>query len=136
MALIPARAASASFDTVTAQKASHIPTAVAGEALDPIAPCYIKASDGKVYMSNGTAATEPSKVHGWTPRAYAVGEPVSLYGPGTRARYADSGLTAGNTLFLGTTKGRLDSAATTGDAVGIAFAVSATDIVFGNYKLV
>lgn len=99
----------------------------AGEALLACAPCYIKASDGKVYMSNGTAANEAAEFDGFTPRAYSAGEAVTLFGIGTRMRYA-TGLTPGAVLFIGATAGRLDTAATTGDAVGVARTINATDI--------
>lgn len=102
---------------------------VAGEALLAGAPCYIKASDGKVYMTNGTANTEPSRTHGFTVQARAAGQTVSLYGIGARMRYAASGLTPGAPYYAGATAGRLDTAATTGGTVVIAVAVSATDIM-------
>ncbi|HTG26106.1 MAG TPA: hypothetical protein VK681_39275 [Reyranella sp.] len=99
----------------------------AGEALDVGAACYIKAADGKVYMSNGTAANEAAKFDGFTARACAIGEPVTLFGIGARFRYG-SGLTIGASYFVAATAGRLDTAATTGGLVAIARALSATDI--------
>lgn len=99
----------------------------AGEALLACAPCYIKNSDGLVYMSNGTAATEPAGFDGVTPCAYAVGEAVTLYGIGARFKYG-TGLTPGAKYYIAATAGRLDTAATTGDAVGVARAINATDI--------
>lgn len=127
MALVT-RAADASIDASTAMLAPQIPDLIAGEALDVSAPCYIKGSDGKVYMSNGTAANEAAGFDGFTPRAVGVGQAVTLFGVGTRFRYAASGLTPGAKLYIGATAGRLDTAATTGDAVGVAKAISATDI--------
>ena len=105
----------------------------AGEALDALAPCYIKASDGKVYMSNGTAANEAAKCDGITPKAYVAGAAVTLYGPGTKAEYA-TGMTPGATLYIGATAGRLDTTATTGDATGVARAITARYIQFRTYK--
>jgi hypothetical protein len=99
----------------------------AGEALLAVAPCYIKAADGKVYMSNGTAANEAASFDGFTPRAYAAGEAVTLLGIGAQFGYS-SGLTPGARYYIGATAGRLDTAATTGDAVGVAKAINATDI--------
>lgn len=92
---------------------------IAGEALLIAAPCYIKASDGKVYMSNGTAANAAAAIDGWTPIAYNAGDAVTLFARGIKFEYG-SGLTPGATLYLGTTAGRLDTATTTGDAVGSA----------------
>src|SRR5919108_5412922 len=104
----------------------------AGEDLDAVAPCYIKASDGKVYMSEGDASNEAAKFHGFTARETKAGEPVTLFGAGTRFKYA-SGMTPGATLYIATSDydgaGHLDTATTTGDTKGTVFAVSATDIV-------
>ena len=100
----------------------------AGEDLDMVAPCYIKAADGKVYMSNGTNNDEAATFVGFTARSCRNGEPVTLFGDGTRFRYS-TGMTPGAVLYIGTTKGRLDTAPTTGDLNGVAAAVNATDIV-------
>lgn len=126
MALLT-RSADASMDVSTGQFAPQITGLVAGEALDVAAPCYIKSSDGKVYMSNGTAATEPAEIIGFTPRAVKIGQPVTLYGNGARFNYG-TGLTPGDRYYIGATAGRLDDTATTGDAVGVAQAITATDI--------
>ena len=126
MALVT-RAATAQMDVSTGQFAPQITGLVAGEDLDPAAPCYIKSADGKVYMSNGTAANEAAEVVGFTPRAVKSGQPVTVFGRGTRFSYG-SGLTPGDRYFIGATAGRLDTAATTGDAVGVAQAITSTDI--------
>lgn len=130
MALIAAAATTTTVETRSAQHANQIPASlglVAGEALLTAAPCYIKASDGKVYMSNGTAATEPAELDGFTGKTYAAGEPVTLWGRGCIFEYG-TGLTPGAVYFIGATAGRLDAAATTGDAVGVARSISATHI--------
>lgn len=127
MALIT-RSATASMDASTGMIAPQITGLVAGETLDIAAPCYIKSSDGKVYQSNGTAATEPAKFHGFVPRAAVAGQAVTLFALGARFSYG-TGLTIGAKYYIGATAGRLDGAATTGDAVGVAFAVTATDII-------
>lgn len=127
MALVT-RAATASMDVSTMQFAPQITGLVAGEVLDICAPCYIKSSDGKVYMSNGTAADEAAEFIGFNSRAVAaIDQPVTLYGVGTRMSYGTS-LTPGDRYFIGATAGRLDTAATTGDAVGVAQAITSTDI--------
>lgn len=100
---------------------------IAGEDLLAIAPCYIKNSDGLVYMSNGTAANEAAGFDGFTARAVKAGQACTLHGIGNRFRYA-AGLTPGAKLYIGATAGRLDTAATTGDAVGVARAINDTDI--------
>lgn len=119
MALIT-RGSYASGDVSQLQTAPQISGDLfAGEDLDPVAPCYIRASDGLVFMSNGTAANEAAKFDGFTNRAVKSGQPVTLYGLGSRFRYG-SGLTVGADLFVGATAGRLDNGATTGGVRAIA----------------
>jgi hypothetical protein len=102
---------------------------IAGEDLLAGAPCYIKNSDGLVYQSNGTAANEAAGFDGFTARAVKAGQALTLFGIGARFRYAAAGgLTPGAKLYIGATAGRLDTAATTGDAVGVARAINDTDI--------
>ncbi len=127
MALVT-RSTEASADTRSLMKADQIAGDLfAGEDLDAVSPCYIKASDGLVYMSDATAANEAAGTDGFTPRAVKAGQPVTLSGKGSRFRYG-SGLTPGAKLYIGATAGRLDTAATTGDAVGVAKVINATDI--------
>lgn len=122
------RAATASMDANTGMKALQYTGLVAGEALDVVAPCYIKTSDGKVYMSNGTGANEAAEFVGFTPRAVAIGQPVTLYSIGARFGYGSS-LSPGAKLYVSATAGRLDDAATTGGGTPIAIVMNATDIV-------
>jgi len=131
MALVT-RASSPSMD---ANQANQVATGelYAGEDLDAVAPCYIKTSDGKVYMSDGAASNEAAKFHGFTPRAILTGEPVTLFGSGTRFKFG-VGMTPGTTLYLYASDvydgpGNLGTTTSTGDTKGTAFAVSATDIV-------
>ena len=126
MALVT-RGANASIDAIQGQKAPYISALVANEDIDALAPCVIDA-DGGVSMSDGTADNAAAKCHGFAPKGYRAGEAVSLYGPGTRAEYG-SGLTPGAPLYVGATKGRLDTAATTGGLVPVAVALNATEIV-------
>jgi hypothetical protein len=98
-----------------------------GSASQAVTPCYIKGSDGKVYPADGTAADEKARLAGFAARFTKTGEPVTLFQIGTKFEYA-TGLTPGVALFIGATAGRLDTAATTGDAVGVARAVTATMI--------
>lgn len=126
MALIT-RSSAASPDAVTAQFAPQISGLLAGAAIDAAAPCYI-ASDGLVYMTNATAADAVAAVFGFASKATPAGQAVTLFGIGTRYRYG-SGLTPGTVLYAGATAGRLDNAATTGDAVGCAVVITDSDIV-------
>lgn len=126
MALI-VRGSAVSLEPTSANHASQIPGGLlfAGEALDAGAACYIAGADGLVYMADGTAADEKAVLAGVTAKAYpTVGSPVTLWGPGSLFMYDEAGgLTAGAKMFIAATPGRLDSIATTGDAVGIAQAV-------------
>lgn len=125
------KSARASGDATHLQKVPQVSGDLyAGEALGAIVPCYIKAADGKVYQSNGTAANEAAKFDGFTPRAVDIGQPVTLYGVGARFRYADPSapLTIGQNLFIAATAGGLDTAATTGGLVAIARAINTSDI--------
>lgn len=128
MALVT-RAADASPDTSNALVTPQAAGLVAGEDIDTAAPCYIKASDGKVYMSNGTADDAAAKVHGFSYQACKAGAAVTLALPGARFRYGAS-LTPGAALYVAATKGRLDTAVTTGGKTPIAYAVNASDIIF------
>jgi hypothetical protein len=130
MTIVAAAATTLTVETRSAQHANQIPASlgkVSGEALLTAAPCYIKESDGLVYMCNGTAANEAAELDGWTGKSYAVGEPVTLWGRGVIFEYG-TGLTPGADLYIGTTAGRLDTAATAGDGVGVARCISATHI--------
>lgn len=115
------------MDASTAQFAPQITGLVAGEDIAVGAPCYIKAADGKIYNSNGTAANEAAKVDGFSPRNAKAGQALTLYGRGTRFGWS-TGLTPGQPLYLGTTAGGLDTAATVGGTVPIARAINDTDI--------
>lgn len=126
MALL-ARASDASVDASTAMFAEQISGLVAGEAIDACAACYIKASDGKVYMSDGTADDAAAKVDGFSAQAAAAGQGVTLFGRGIRMRYG-TGLTIAALYYLAATAGRLDTAATTGGTTAIVKAISATDV--------
>lgn len=130
MALVT-RATDAGVDASTAMVAPQISGLVAGEAIDAAAACYIKASDGKVYMSNGTAADAAAKFDGMSAQAAAAGQGVTIFGPGTRVRYG-TGLTIAALYYIGATAGRLDTATTTGGTVAVAKAISATEIVIVN----
>ena len=121
------RSARAHIDAATGMFAPQVSGNVyAGEDLDPVAPCRI-ASTGLVYMCNASSGSG-GDVIGFTPKLYKSGEPVRLFGAGTRANYG-SGLTPGARFYLGTTKGRLDTAPTADDQKGVAIVLSATDIL-------
>ena len=127
MALLT-RASTASVDASTAMFAAQVAGLVAGENIDACAPCYIKAADGKVYMSNGTAANAAAKVDGFSAQSCKAGSGVTLLGPGLRMSYG-TGLTIAALYYVAATAGRLDTAATTGGLTAVAKAISATDIV-------
>jgi hypothetical protein len=116
-------------ETITAAHANQIPASlglIAGAAIDGGAPCRI-AADGLVYMTDATAADALARVSGWAPKAYLAGQVVTLFGRGVIFEYG-TGLTPGATLYAAATAGRLDDAATVGDAVGVAQVVNTTHI--------
>ena len=121
------RSTTAGIDISSAQFAPQIPDLIAAEDLAIAAPCHILAADGKVYLSTATAADADAALDGFAARAAKAGEPITLFGIGARFQYG-SGLTPGATLYMGATDGRLDDAATTGDAAGVAKVINATDI--------
>lgn len=121
------KVAAASVDASTAMFAEQVSGLVAGETIAACAACYIKAADGKVYNSDGTAANAAAKVDGFSAQAAKAGQGITIYGRGTRMLYG-SGLTIGALYYLGTTAGGLDTAATTGGTVALAKAITATDI--------
>lgn len=125
MALVT-RSADASPDASTIAVAPQITGLLAGSDIDVAAPCYIK-SDGTVAMCDGTAADEKSVLAGFSTRAAKAGQPVTLVGTGSRFRYG-TGLTPGAVYYIGATAGRLDDGPTTGDSLGVAQAVSTTDV--------
>jgi hypothetical protein len=130
MSLVAPRASGPSMDTSTGMYAPQITGKIAGEDLLACAPCYIKASDGKIYQSNGTAVNAAADVVGFSVEARKAGQPCTLRALGTRVGYADAGgLTPGAKYFLAATAGRLDTAATTGGTVAIARAIDDTDLI-------
>ena len=126
MALIT-NAADASLDVSTAQFAPQITGLYAGEDIPACSPCYIKSSDGKLYLSNGTAANEAAEFAGVSPRSAKAGQPLTVFGLGARFRLS-TGLTPGDLLYIGATAGRWDTSATTGDASGTLQVLTSTDV--------
>jgi len=104
----------------------------AGEAIAAGDACYIKASDGKIWRSNGTAADAAAVVDGFAPEAAAAGDSLSLY---WNVRFAyGAALSPGSFAYLATTAGALDTAATTGGTVPIGRVIDATRIdLFRSY---
>lgn len=128
---------SASADPMTAQWAPQIADLVAGDDLAIGACCYIDSA-GLVQLCDATAADVKGSFHGCPGRTVLTGQPVTLFGPGTRFLYdSAAGLTKGAQLFLdvlGT--GSLIDTAQTGDSTGVAVALNTTDIMITNYKLI
>lgn len=123
------RSAAASIDEITAAEAPQISGDLyAGEAISACDLCYIKAADGLVYRTNGTAANEAAKFDGVCPRAANVGEPVTLFGSGLRFKYSDGTLTPGQDLFPDVNPGLLADAATTGGVTALCRAINAFDV--------
>ena len=122
----------AGVDGLSAQKCDTISQLFAGEALKKADACFI-ASDGLVYMSNYTAhqyssitASGVSNFDGFTNKAVAVGEPVTLFGNGAQFGYGSS-LTPGILCYVTTSDG-LIADAKGGIDLPVAKVISATDI--------
>ena len=101
---------------------------LAGEAIAAGDVCYIKAADGKVWKSNGTAANAAALYDGVAAKAASVDEAVTLF-YGVTFAYG-SGLTPGARYYVAATAGALNDAATTGGTVPVAAAVDTTRIFF------
>jgi hypothetical protein len=107
---------------------AQIPDLVAGAAIAAGMPCYIKGADGFAYQSDGTALNEAAKFDGFSAKAAAQGQPITLLTIGQRIHYSASGvLTPGADLFLDA-GGGLNTVATTGGTRAIARAINDTDI--------
>ena len=126
---IVAKNTTASMDASTGMYAPQITGLVAGEALAAADACYIAAVDGRVYRCNAAALGVAARLAGFTPRAVAIGQPVTLFSAGARFDYG-AGLTPGAILYLAAApnNGQLDTVATVGDPNGVARVLDATDI--------
>jgi hypothetical protein len=115
---VVARSARASVDTSQAEHAPSIVGLIAGATLPALCPCRINA-DGTVGIAAGT-----DNIAGVTPRDALAGEPITLYGVGTRARFGD-GMTPGTLLYVGT-GGDLYTSTAVGEGTGAAVALVVT----------
>lgn len=104
---------------------------LAGEAIAAGDACRVH-TDGTIMKSTGAAANAAAYVDGFAATAAATGQPVTLFRGGVMMHYG-SGMAVGTTLYLsGTVAGGLDTATSTGDAVGVARVFTASVIrVFG-----
>jgi len=99
----------------------------AGEAIAAGDACYVKAADGKVWLSNGTAVNAAAKVRGFAATAAAAGEAVTLYA-GVNFYYGTA-LSPGADLFASSvTSGALSDVATVGGTAPIGYVVDATRV--------
>lgn len=126
MALVT-KSATASVDANSIDNSNRLSGLLAGEAIAAFDLVRIH-SDGTVMLCNATALNASAYVDGIAAGAADSGQPVTIFKQGARIKYA-TGLTPAAILYAGATAGRLDTAATTGDATGVAKVVSATDIV-------
>lgn len=103
--------------------ATNTLTLEAGEDVAAGDACYIK-SDGKLWLSDGSAANALAAVDGFALAAAKAGEALTVAW-GVRIRYG-SGMTPGTPFYLSGTPGALSDVATTGGTMIIARAVDAT----------
>ncbi len=98
----------------------------AGEAIAAGDPCYIKASDGRVWRSIGTTADAAAKVDGWCPLAAASGEAVTLM-TDVDIHYG-ANMTPGDRLYVSLTAGVLQNATSTGGTGAVGKVLDTTRI--------
>lgn len=98
---------------------------IAGEAIAAGDACYVK-SDGKIWLSTGTAVNAAAKVRGFAFAAATVGEAVTLVWD-VNFRYG-AGLAPGTAIFLSATAGAIADAATTGGTGELGYVVDATRV--------
>jgi hypothetical protein len=122
------KSAKANLDATTGMIAPQVSGLIAGELLEAVSACRIH-TDGKVYMSDASAADAEANFRGFVARKTRVGEPVTLYGLGTVFKYADGTLTPGASVFMGAADNQLDTVAQAGRAGAIAQAISTSNIV-------
>lgn len=121
------KSANASPDATTGMLVPQVTGLVLGEDVDsPVTPLELRA-DGKLWKASGAAADSHAHICGWSTRAGKAGQPMTVYGIGLVAKYADGTLTPGAILYLGT-GGTISSTASVGDAVGCAQAVDTNNI--------
>ena len=122
-----AKSGTPSVCSLTPGREHQVPGLVAGEAIAAGDACYIKAADGFVWLSNGTAVNAAAKVRGYAAAAAAVGEAVSIY-HGVNWYYG-AALSPGADLFLSSaTSGALSDVATIGGTAPIGFVIDATRV--------
>lgn len=114
--------ANASVDGSTAQVAMQLSGKVAGEDINAGQPVYLKQSDDKIYKF----ATGKIFI-GIAARTAKAGEPLTVFGLGTRF-YASSTALTGD-LYYVNVAGAIDTAATTDDTVGAFVRVGANDLM-------
>lgn len=114
--------ANASVDISTAQFAMQLSGKVAGEDINAGQPVYLKQSDDKIYKF----ATGKIFI-GIAARTAKAGEPITVFGLGTRFYVSSTALTGD--LYYVNVAGAIDTAATTDDTVGAFVRVSANDLM-------
>ena len=115
---VVARSARASIDTSQAFHTQTYAGGILSEAVPAVCPCKVKA-DGTIGIAGAN-----DRVIGFTARDGLPGEPITLFGQGTRARFGD-GLTPDTPLYIGA-NGALD---TTASGAVAAVVITAQDIL-------
>lgn len=127
--VIVAKSASASPDTSTGMVAPQVSHRILGEDVPASMTPLTMHADGQLYRASAAAADANARVFGWSARGNGkAGQTMTVLGLGLVGKYADETLTPGAVLYLGETAGSLSSIATTGDAVGVAQAIDASNI--------
>ncbi len=120
-----AKSGTPSLSSVLPPQNDTITGLLAGEAIAAGDICYIK-SDGKVWLSDGSAADAAAVCDGMALVAAAVGEAVTLIF-NVNVRYA-AAMTPGTRYYVSATAGALADEASTGGIEPVAMAIDATRI--------
>jgi len=126
-----AKSGTPSISTINPPNNTKLAGLLAGEAIAAGDLCYVK-SDGKVWKANGTSANAAARHAGVAATSAPVGEAVTLYHD-VDFRYGAS-LTPGALVYLSTTAGLLEDAATTGGANAAGYCVDDTRIRFWEWR--
>lgn len=103
----------------------------AGEIIPVASPCYV-AADGTVMKCITTTTGFIATVSAWTgfciSGAAAIGDPVTLFGVGTRAHICASGVVIATYYWIAATAAQIDTTAVVATDIPFAVGVSTTDI--------
>ncbi len=99
---------------------------IAAEDILACEAVYISGANSVSKASNSVTTNGESKFIGLAPKDYRAGEPVTVFGNGSRFKYS-IGMTPGEYLYVSSTAGKLTDEGAVGDRP-VAIALNSTDI--------